>query len=85
MKAITSDAHTLGEINGAHFNPTNWGITNLDIHLTKESSKELGLKKLKLISMTVCVPITAVKNIGDVVTLKHTLEEFKDLAECKTD
>ena len=85
MKVITSDAHTLGEINGAHFDTNNWGITNLDVHLTKESSKELGLKKLKFMSMTVCLPVSVVKDIGDVITLKQTLEEFKDLKECKID
>ena len=83
MKVITADAHTLGEVNGAHFNTANWAITNLDVHLTKESSKELGLKKLKFMSMTVCLPVSVVKDIGDVITLKQTLEEFKDLKECK--
>jgi len=33
--------------------------------------------------MTVCLPVSVVKDIGDVITLKQTLEEFKELKECK--
>ena len=48
MKVITADAYTLREIDGAHVNIDNWKITNLDIKLTREASKELGLKKIKI-------------------------------------
>ena len=82
MKVITADAYTLGEIDGAHVNTTNWKITNLDIKLTKESTKELGLKKPRLMSLTVCLPVIHIKHMGDVITLKQSLEEFKNLEEC---
>lgn len=85
MKVITVDAYTLGEIDGAHVNTANWKITNLDVKLTKEASKELGLKKPRLMSLTVCLPITVIKHIGDVITLKQSLAEFKNLEECKID
>jgi hypothetical protein len=35
--------------------------------------------------MTVCLPIAAVKTVGDVIALKHTLEEFKNLKECRVE
>jgi sporulation protein YlmC with PRC-barrel domain len=82
MKVITADAYTLGEIGGAHFDTANWKITNLDINLTKESSKELGLRKPVLMSLSVCLPVAYIKHIGDVITLKQSLEEFKSLEEC---
>lgn len=86
-KIITADAFTLGEVEGARADIDKWKITNLDVSLTKETIKELGFKKpLPILgSMTVCLPVTAVKTIGDVVTLKHTLEEFKNLKECKVE
>lgn len=85
MKIITADAYTLGEIDGAHVNLSNWKITNLDINLTKEAANELGLKKPRLMSLTVCLPVNVIKHIGDVITLKQSLEEFKNLEECKID
>lgn len=85
MKVITADAYTLGEIDGAHVNTANWKITNLDVNLSKEAAKELGLKKPRLMSLTVCLPVTVIKRIGDVITLKQSLEEFKNLEECKMD
>ena len=85
MKVITADAYTLGEIDGAHVNIDNWKISNLDIKLTRDASKELGLKKSRLMALTVCLPVTVIKNIGDVITLKQSIEEFKNLEECKID
>jgi hypothetical protein len=36
-------------------------------------------------ALTVCLPVTVIKNIGDVITLKQSIEEFKNLEECKID
>jgi hypothetical protein len=55
----------------------------LDISLTKETVKELGLKKPILGSLLVCLPVNEVNEVGDVITLKHTLQEFKNLKECQ--
>ena len=85
MKVITADAFTLGEIDGAHVNTDTWNITNLDISLTKETTKELGLKKPKFGSLTVCLPIANVKHFGDVITLKLSLKQFSNLKECTTE
>lgn len=82
LKVITADAYTLGEIEGAHIDLSNWKITNLDIKLTKESTKELGLKKPRLMSLIVCLPVAHIKHIGDVITLKESLVEFKNLEAC---
>ena len=85
MKVITADAFTLGEVEGTRADIDKWKITNLEVSLTKETIKELGFKKpLPILgSMLVCLPVTAVKTIGDVIALKHTLEEFKNLKECR--
>jgi sporulation protein YlmC with PRC-barrel domain len=83
MNVITSDAYTLGEVDGAHADINTWNITHLDIDLTKEATLELGFKKPFLGSLTVCLPITAVKKVGDVITLNKTLMDLKNLKECK--
>lgn len=78
MKVITADAYTLGEIDGAHVITADWKITNLDIKLTKE----LGLKKPRLMSLIVCLPVAYIKHVADVITLKQSLVEFKNLEAC---
>ena len=83
MKVITADAFRLGEVDGAHADTGTWQITNLIVELTKEATKELNFKKPMFGSLTVCLPITAVKEIGDVITLNKSLIEFKDLKEVK--
>ena len=85
MNVITADAFTLGEVDGAHADTKTWQITHLDVALTKETIRELGLRKPFLGSLTVCLPVTAVKEVGDVITLNKSLLEFKDLKECKVE
>jgi sporulation protein YlmC with PRC-barrel domain len=85
MNVITADAYTLGEIDGAHADTATWQITHLDVALTKEATRELGFKKPMLGSLTVCLPVTAVEKVGDVITLNKSLLEFKSLKECKAE
>ena len=85
MKVITADAFTLGEVDGAHADTGTWQITNLIVELTKEATKELNFKKPMFGSLTVCLPITAVKQVGDVITLNKSLLEFKDLEEVEAE
>ena len=85
MKVITDDAFTLGEVDGAHADTATWQITHLDVELTKVATGELGFKKPILGSVTVRLPITAVKQVGDVITLNKSLLEFKNLKESKAE
>ncbi len=85
MQVITADAFTLGEVEGAHVDIGTWQITHLDIGLTKEATKELGFKKPMLGSLSVCLPVTAVNKVGDVIALNQSLLEFKNLKECKAE
>jgi sporulation protein YlmC with PRC-barrel domain len=83
MRVITDDAFTLGEVDGAQANTVTWQITHLDVALTKEATKELGFKKPMLGSLTICLPVTAIKKVGDVITLNFSLKALKDLKECQ--
>ena len=85
MTVITSDAYTLGEVNGAHADIGTWNITHLDVALTKEATAELGFKKPLLGSLTICLPISAVKKVGDVIALNKSLLDLKTLRECKSE
>jgi len=82
---ITSDACNLGEVDGAHADIGEWRITHLGVELTKDSAEELGFKKPLLGSVTVCLPVSAVKQVGDVVTLNQSLSELKSIKECTSE
>jgi sporulation protein YlmC with PRC-barrel domain len=83
MKVITANAYVLGEVDGAEVDIAKWKITHLDVSLTNEATKELGFKKPLLGSMKVCLPVTIIKEFRDVITLKNSLQELKNLRECK--
>ena len=84
MKVITANAYVLGEVDGAEVDTKKWKVTHLDVSLTNEATKELGFKKPFLGSMKVCLPVIIIKEFGDVITLKNSLQELKNLKECKT-
>ena len=83
MRVITADAHALGEVDGVHADIETWSITHVDVDLTKEAAKEFGFKKSLLGSLTVCLPVNAVKKVGDVIALNKSLADVKNLKECK--
>jgi sporulation protein YlmC with PRC-barrel domain len=83
-KVITANAYVLGEVDGAHVDIDTWKVTHLDVDLTNEATKELGFKKPFLGSMKVCLPVTIIKEFGDVITLENSLQELKSLKECKS-
>jgi sporulation protein YlmC with PRC-barrel domain len=83
LNVITADAYTLGEVDGAHADIDTWSITHVDVDLTKEAAEELGFKKPLLGSLTVCLPVNAVKKVGDVITINKSLADLKNLKECK--
>jgi len=83
MKVITVDAFTLGEIDGAVADTDQWKITHLHVDLTEESLRELGLKKPFLGTIKICLPVNVIGKFGDVITLKSSLQELRNIPECK--
>ena len=83
MNVITANAYVLGEVEGAEVDTDKWKVTHLDVSLTNEATKELGFKKPFLGSMKICLPVTIIKEFGNVITLKKSLQELKNLDECK--
>jgi len=81
---ITKDAFNVGEITEADMDD-DWKITHLQVKLTKEATKELGLKKPYLGHVTVCLPVRYVRSIGDVINLSRNRDELKEIPECKID
>jgi sporulation protein YlmC with PRC-barrel domain len=82
-KAYTADNFELGEIHSADLDPTTWHIDSLFISLTDEAATAFGFKHPYLGKVTVCLPVTAVKAISDTAILNQTLEELRNIRQCK--
>ena len=87
-KVVSSDAKTVGEVGGAYFDPESWKITHLSIDLADVAIELFGLKKPRIPmigSVSVCMPITAVNVVGDIIALNTEFEDLPSLPidECK--
>ncbi len=80
MKVITAKAYIFGEVKGAEVDVDSWRITHLHVKLTDKAATDLGFKK-KFRSSTVCMPITHINEVGEVVTIDKSLEELSSLVE----
>jgi sporulation protein YlmC with PRC-barrel domain len=82
-KAFTSDAVLLGEVQSAELDMNTWQITSFYVGLTDEATKALGFKRPYLGKVVVCLPISAIKSIKDTAILNQTMNELRNLKECK--
>ena len=87
-KVFSSDAKTIGEVAGAYVDLETWKITHISVDLSEEAIELFGYEKPRIPifgNVSVCIPITAVKLAGDVITLKVPFEELQSLpiGKCK--
>ena len=82
-KAFTSDAFLLGEVESAELDMNTWQITNFYVGLTDEATKMLGFKRPFLGKVDVCLPVSTIKTIKDTAILNQTMQELRNLKECK--
>jgi len=82
-KAYTSDSVLLGEVESAELDMKTWQVTNFYIGLTDEATSKLGFKRPFLGKVVVCLPVSTVKTIQDTAILNTTMEELRNLKECK--
>jgi sporulation protein YlmC with PRC-barrel domain len=84
-KVITAKAYILGEVKGAEADINNWRITHLQVKLTDKAATDLGFKK-RFRSSTICMPVSLISAVGEVVTIEKSLDELSktfDIVECK--
>ncbi|MCW3995761.1 MAG: hypothetical protein NWE98_06395 [Candidatus Bathyarchaeota archaeon] len=81
---IAEGGIVLGEVKGTQVNTSTWQITNLKVKLSNQASDQLGFKK-RFRSSTICMPVTLVSAVGDVITLTKSLIELSqnpEITEC---
>lgn len=84
-RVINAEGFNLGEVKGTEADLSKWQITHLQIKLSDRAAEELGFKK-RFRSSTVCMPVSIVNSIGDVVTTNSSLSALSnnpDIIECR--
>ena len=82
-KVVTTDAYSLGEVDGIEFDVEKAIITHLRVDLTKEAANELRFKKPIMGNVYVCIPLNLIQAYGHVINLNVPLEHVKTLRECQ--
>jgi sporulation protein YlmC with PRC-barrel domain len=82
-KALTSDNFVLGEVESAELDLNTWQITNLYVGLTDEATRAIGFKRPFLGKVVVCLPVSEVQKIQENTVLNKTMEELRNLKQCK--
>jgi sporulation protein YlmC with PRC-barrel domain len=80
-KVVGTEGYILGEMNDLHVDFNTWQATAFYVILSDEAAAELNLKKPFLRKIIVALPISLVKAVGDVITLKAPIRGLKDIAE----
>ncbi len=81
---IGTGGTVLGEVKGAEVNTATWQVTHLQVKLSSTASDTLGFKK-RFRSSSVCMPVSLVSAVGDVVTIGSDLTELSQnpqISEC---
>ncbi|MBP7086800.1 MAG: hypothetical protein KBA58_01920 [Methanomassiliicoccales archaeon] len=81
---LTSDAYDIGTVNDLQISIEDWKVTMVSVVLNAQSKKDLGIKKIALTGVSLCVPIAHVDKVGDMVTLRIDFDHLKELPECKS-
>ncbi|MCL5876608.1 MAG: PRC-barrel domain-containing protein [Candidatus Bathyarchaeota archaeon] len=81
---IGASGTILGEVKGTEVNTNTWQITHLHVKLSSIASETLGFKK-RFRSSTVCMPVSLVSAVGDVITIGSNINELSQnpqISEC---
>jgi len=82
---VGAKGYNLGEVTGAEVNSVDWKITHLHVKLNSQAADELGFKK-RFRSSKVCMPVSLVSAMGDVITMNRSITEISgdpSITECK--
>jgi len=81
-KVVSERGNTVGNVEALDVDLNNWKVTGLQVGLTDEAATELGFKRPFLSKVVVVIPVEAVAEVENFVTLDKRVEDLKSLVEC---
>ena len=82
-QVITSEAQVLGQVESVEVDISTWTVSNLFVTLLKSVVEKLNFKKPLFGSVTVTLPVSAIKTVGDVISITESLQDLKYNPEFK--
>ena len=82
-QVITSKAEVLGEVEGVEIDTSDWSVTHIQISLLKQNIEKFNYKKPLFGSVSVCIPVTLITAISDVISISESIEDLKYMKEFK--
>lgn len=82
-RVVTSDDYVIGETESAELDTVTWQVKSLYVSLNDEASEKMEFERPYFGKIFVCLPVSAVKEVGDLITLNKTFGELQELRECK--
>ncbi len=82
-KVVTSDNVVIGDTESAEVDTNTWQITNIFVGLNDATTNMMGFDRPFLGKVIVCLPVSAIGTIKEVVTLNKTIQELREIKECK--
>jgi sporulation protein YlmC with PRC-barrel domain len=81
-KVIGANGNVIGEVSGVELDLTEWRVTSLYVDLSDNAAKELGISTSFWSATSICLPVTIVNQIGDVITITKNTSELIGYTEC---
>ncbi len=82
-RVVTSDDYVIGETESAELDTVTWQVKSLYVSLNDQASEKMEFERPYFGKIFVCLPVSAVKEVGDLITLNKTFDELQELRECK--
>ena len=82
---ICTGGYILGEVTGVNIDTKTWQVVKLHVKLSDTAAEQLGYKK-RFRSSTICIPVTIVQAVADVVNVVLSLKqlgESNEITDCK--
>jgi sporulation protein YlmC with PRC-barrel domain len=81
-KVVSATGYSVGNVEALDVDFGNWQVTGVQVGLTDEAATELGFKRPVMSKVVVIVPASAIREIGNFITLDQTIGNLKSLVEC---
>ena len=82
-RVVTSDDYVIGETESAELDTVTWQVKSLYVSLNDEASEKMGFERPYFGKIFVCLPVSTVKEVGDLISLNKTFSELQELRVCK--